>query len=152
ALCSGSQIERWRWWNIEFDQCADLDESDAADQIRALLEDSVRLQMRCDVPFGAYLSGGVDSSSVVTLLAKLGAGHIKTFTLVYDDDLPNKASDRHFARVVAERCGTEHHEHRLTFSDLTENIDHVVRSFDEPFSGVISTYFLTQSISRHVKV
>jgi asparagine synthase (glutamine-hydrolysing) len=152
AVCSGSEIDRRRWWNVEFDQCADLDESEAADQIRALLEDSVRLQMRSDVPFGAYLSGGVDSSSVVALLAKLGAGEIKTFTLVYDDNFPNKEEDRHFARVVAERYGTEHHEHRVTFADLPEKLDHVVRSFDEPFSGVISTYFITQSISRHVKV
>jgi len=152
AVCSGSQIERRRWWSVEFDQCADLDEHEAADQIRALLEDSVRLQMRSDVPFGAYLSGGVDSSSVVALLAKLGAGDIKTFTLVYDDNFPNKEEDRHFARAVAERYGTEHHEHRVTFADLPEKLDHVVRSFDEPFSGVISTYFITQSISRHVKV
>jgi asparagine synthase (glutamine-hydrolysing) len=152
AVCSGGEIERRCWWSVEFDQCADLDESEAADQIRALLEDSVRLQMRSDVPFGAYLSGGVDSSSVVALLAKLGAGEIKTFTLVYDDNLPNKEEDRHFARAVAERYGTEHHEHRVTFADLPEKLDHVVRSFDEPFSGVISTYFITQSISRHVKV
>jgi asparagine synthase (glutamine-hydrolysing) len=152
AVCSGAEIVRRRWWRIEFDQSVDLDESEAADQIRALLEDSVRLQMRSDVPFGAYLSGGVDSSSVVALLAKLGARDIKTFTLVYDDDFPNKEADRHFARTVADRYATEHHEHRVTFADLPEKLDHVVRSFDEPFSGVISTYFITQSISRHVKV
>jgi asparagine synthase (glutamine-hydrolysing) len=152
AVCTGGEIERRRWWRVEFDQCADLDESEAADQIRALLEDSVRLQMRSDVPFGAYLSGGVDSSSVVALLAKLGASKIKTFTLVYDDNFPNKEEDCHFARMVAQYYATEHHEHRVTFADLPENIDRVVRSFDEPFSGVISTYFITQSISRHVKV
>ena len=152
AVCSVDEIERRRWWNVDFDRCADLDESDAADQIRALLEDSVRLQMRSDVPFGAYLSGGVDSSSVVALLANLGASKIKTFTLVYDDNFPNKEEDRHFARLVARHYGTEHLEHRVTFTDLPEKIDHVVRSFDEPFSGVISTYFITQSISRHVKV
>jgi asparagine synthase (glutamine-hydrolysing) len=152
AVCSGGEIERRRWWRVEFDQCADMDERDAADQIRALLEDSVRLQMRSDVPFGAYLSGGVDSSSVVALLARLGASKIKTFTLVYDDNFPNKEEDQHFARVVAQRYETEHHEHRVTFTDLPEKIDHVVRSFDEPFSGVISTYFITESISRHVKV
>src|SRR6516225_6374668 len=152
ALCSGSQIERHRWWRPAFECIADIDEAEAAAEIRLLLEDSVRLQMQSDVPFGAYLSGGVDSSSVVALLAKLGAGDIKTFTLVYDDNFPNKEEDRHFARVVAERYGTEHHEHRVTFADLPEKLDHVVRSFDEPFSGVISTYFITQSISRHVKV
>ena len=152
AVCSDGSIERRRWWRIEFRQGPDMDEQEAAGQIRALLQDSVRLQMRSDVPFGAYLSGGVDSSSVVALLAKLGAGRIKTFTLVYDDDFPNKESDRRFARLVAERYGTEHHEHLVTFNDLPEKLDDVVRAFDEPFSGVISTYFLTQSIARHVKV
>src|SRR5262249_62104598 len=102
--------------------------------------------------FGAYLSGGVDSSSVVALLAKLRAGEIKTFTLVYDDNFPNKEEDRHFAGVVAEHYGTEHHEHCWTFAVLPETLDHVVPSFDEPFSGVLSTYFITQSISWHVKL
>jgi asparagine synthase (glutamine-hydrolysing) len=152
AVCSPGGIERRRWWRIEFDEQHHISEHDAAAEISALLEDSVRLQMRSDVPFGAYLSGGVDSSSVVALLAKLGVGEIKTFTMVYDDDFPNKEEDRRCARLVAERCGTEHHEHRVSFSDLPENIEHVIRSFDEPFSGVISTYFITQSISRHVKV
>ncbi len=123
AVCSDSSIERRRWWRVEFRQSADVDEHEAAGQIRALLQDSVRLQMRSDVPFGAYLSGGVDSSSVVALLAKLGAGRIKTFTLVYDDAFPNKENDRRFARLVAERYGTEHHEHLVTFNDLPEKLD-----------------------------
>ncbi len=152
AVCTGGNVERQRWWRVEFREGPDMDEREAAGQIRAVLEDSVRLQMRSDVPFGAYLSGGVDSSSVVALLAKLGAGRIKTFTLVYDDDFPNKENDRRFARMVAEQYGTEHHEHLVTFNDLPEKLDHVVRAFDEPFSGVISTYFITQSIAGHVKV
>ena len=152
AVYSGKDIERHLWWRVAFDERADLSEDEAAHQVRELIEDSVRLQMRSDVSFGAYLSGGVDSSLVVALLAKLGAADIETFTLVYDDDLPNKESDRHFARMVAERYGTRHREHRVVFADLPEKIDHVVRSFDEPFSGVISTYFITQSISEHVKV
>src|SRR5215470_548469 len=151
-VCSGVDIEHRRWWRAEPDQCTDMEEHEAAAKIRALLEDSVRLQMRSDVPYGAYLSGGVDSSSVVALLAKLGAGKIKTFTLVYEDHFSNKELDRRFARMVAQRCGTDHYEHRVTFTDLPEKIDHIVRSFDEPFSGVISTYFLTQSMSQHVKV
>ncbi len=108
--------------------------------------------MRSDVPYGAYLSGGVNSSSVVALLARLGHDRIKTFTLVYEDDFPKKDNDRRFARAVAEQYGTEHHEHLVRFNDLPEKLDHIIRSFDEPFSGVISTYFITQSISEHVKV
>jgi asparagine synthase (glutamine-hydrolysing) len=152
AVCSGGEIDRRRWWRAAFDRCTDMDEREAAARIRDLLEDSVRLQMRSDVPYGAYLSGGVDSSIVVAMLARLGAGKIKTFTLVYDDNFANKEEDRRFARAVAQRYDTEHCEHRVTFADLPDKIDHVVRAFDEPFSGVISTYFITQSISRHVKV
>jgi asparagine synthase (glutamine-hydrolysing) len=152
AVCSGRQVERRRWWQVRFEDHTDVPESAAAEHIRALLEDSVRLQMHSDVPFGAYLSGGVDSSSVVALLSRIGAGVIKTFTLVYEDDFPNKDSDRRFARMVAEQYGTEHHEHLVTFDDLPEKLDSIVCSFDEPFSGVISTHFITQSIADHVKV
>jgi asparagine synthase (glutamine-hydrolysing) len=152
AVCDGNTVERRRWWRLEFGNVSDVDEPEAARQIRALLQDSVRLQMRSDVPFGAYLSGGVDSSSIVALLVRLGAKQIKTFTMVYDDDFPNKDNDRRLARLVAQEYGTEHHEHRVTFNDLPEKLDQVVCAFDEPFSGVISTYFITQSIAQHVKV
>ena len=152
AVCAHGGVERRRWWNVNFDRSTEMDEQEAAGQIFSLLKDSVRLQMRSDVPFGAYLSGGVDSSSVVALLARLGASQIKTFTLVYDDDFPNKESDRRFARIVADQYGTDHHEHLVLFNDLPEKLDRIVGSFDEPFSGVISTYFITEAISRHVKV
>jgi asparagine synthase (glutamine-hydrolysing) len=152
AVCRDREIIRRHWWRPPFDQTADVDEVEAASEIRRLLQDSVRLQMRSDVPFGAYLSGGLDSSAVVALLAQQGAGKIKTFTLVYDDDFPSKDTDRRFARMVAERCGTEHYEHLVRFDHLPEQLDQVVRAFDEPFSGVISTFFITQSIAQHVKV
>jgi asparagine synthase (glutamine-hydrolysing) len=152
AICRGAEVIRRHWWRPSFERVADVDEVEAAGEIRRLLEDSVRLQMRSDVPFGAYLSGGLDSSTVVSLLARQGAGKIKTFTLVYEDEFREKESDRRFARMVAERCGTEHHEHLVKFDDLPEQLERIVRAFDEPFSGVISTFFITQSISQHVKV
>jgi asparagine synthase (glutamine-hydrolysing) len=152
AICRDSEIVRRHWWRPPFERVTDVDEAEAAIEIRRLLEDSVRLQMRSDVPFGAYLSGGLDSSGIVALLAQQVAGKVKTFTLVYEDDFPSKDNDRRFARVVAERYGTEHHEHLVKFDHLPEHLDNVVRAFDEPFSGVISTYFITQSIAQHVKV
>ncbi len=147
-----SRITTRRWWRIRFRENRAITEQDAAAQIRALLEDSVRLQMRSDVPVGAYLSGGVDSSSVVALMSGLGARNVKTFTLVYEDELPNKASDRAFAQQVSSMYGTEHHEQFVRFKDVPEKLDAILCAFDEPFSGVISTFFLTQLISRHVKV
>ena len=152
AVFDGRDVKRQRWWQADFSKRSDLNETDAASYIRELLHDSVQLQMRSDVPFGAYLSGGVDSSTIVALLATIGGRKLKTFTLVYNDDLLNKESDRIFARNVAEHFGSEHHEHLVTFDDLPDKLEDVVSAFDEPFSGVISTYFLTQSIAEHVKV
>jgi asparagine synthase (glutamine-hydrolysing) len=148
----GGKIALRRWWRLQFREDGALGEEEAAVRIRALLEDAVRLQMRSDVPVGAYLSGGVDSSSVVALMSGLGARNVKTFTLVYEDALPNKDRDRAFARQVSAMYETEHHEQLVRYQDVPENLDAILNAFDEPFSGVISTFFLTSLISRHVKV
>jgi asparagine synthase (glutamine-hydrolysing) len=148
---SGKALTR-RWWRVAFRENGAIGEQEAAERIRALLEDAVRLQMRSDVPVGAYLSGGIDSSSVVALMSGLGARNVKTFTLVYDDALPNKDSDRTFARQVSAMYQTEHHEKLVRYQDVPENLDAILGAFDEPFSGVISTFFLTELISHHVKV
>ncbi len=141
-----------RWWRIPFRENPSLTEEEAAAGIRALLDDSVRLQMRSDVPVGAYLSGGVDSSSVVALMTRAGANNVKTFTLVYEDGFDNKDADRRFAREVSRLYGTDHHEHVVTYADVPQYIDDIATAFDEPFSGVVSTFFVTQAIARHVKV
>lgn len=152
AVLEGGRLSLEHWWRLRFEETEEVDEDEAAARILELLEDSVRLQMRSDVPIGAYLSGGLDSSAVVALMSRLGAGNINTYTLVYEDELPNKDADRAFAREVAEQCGTRHHEQVVTAADIPSCIDDVLGSFDEPFSGVISTYFLTRRISQDVKV
>ncbi len=152
AVFDGGKLVRDIWWRIRFTENIGISESDAVTHIAELLEDSVRLRMRADVPFGAYLSGGVDSSSVVALMSKIGGNRVKTFALVYADEFQNKAADQTYARVVSERYGTEHHEYVLTFDDVMNSIDSVLDAFDEPFSGVTSTYFITRLISQHVKV
>lgn len=141
-----------RWWRLAYREDTTITEAEARAGIRQLLEDSVRLQMRSDVPVGAYLSGGVDSSSVVALMSRLGGNNVKTFTLVYDDGFPHKDADREFARKVSSQYGTEHHEHLVRFQDVPERLDAILAAFDEPFSGVISTYFITELIAKHVKV
>jgi asparagine synthase (glutamine-hydrolysing) len=108
--------------------------------------------MRSDVPFGAYLSGGVDSSSVVALMSRISGAKVMTFSLTYGDDVAHKAEDQRFARMVAKQYGTDHHEYRLSAAEAAESIEPVLHAFDEPFSGVTSTYFLTKLISKHVKV
>lgn len=152
AVLQDGVLHRERWWRLRFAEALHLDEATAAARIRALLTDSVRLRMRADVPFGAYLSGGLDSSSVVALMSSLGARRIKTFSLVYADDFAFKAADRRYAQLVSEMYDTEHYEYVLTGEEVARSAEAVLQAFDEPFSGVTSTYFLTQLIARHVKV
>lgn len=131
-------------------------EAEATSEIRRLLEDAVRLRMDCDVPYGAYLSGGVDSSAVTSLMARLHNQPVKTFCLGYADDalgqFKGKAQDIHYAREMSQRLGTEHHELIIDAAFFAAKMPEIVRSFDEPFSGTVSNFFLSILIHKHVKV
>jgi asparagine synthase (glutamine-hydrolysing) len=151
AMEGGAPTQRV-WWRPVFRENARLKEQEATARVRELLEDAVRLQMRADVPFGAYLSGGVDSSSVVALMSRISGRQVTTFSLVYSDDLDNKAADQKYARLVSQEFGTDHHEYVLSFREAADSIGAVLDAFDEPFSGVTSTFFITQLIAKHVKV
>lgn len=141
-----------KWWTIEFKEQEGRDEQEIQAHILELLDDAVRIRMRSDVPFGAYLSGGVDSSSVVALMSRHSSQPVKTFCLGYEDELKNKAADIYHARRVAEQYGSDHHEYVMSSTELLEDMPKVIRAFDQPFSGTTSTYFLSKLITRHVKV
>jgi asparagine synthase (glutamine-hydrolysing) len=151
-LFSRSQATPKRWWKIVFSENPCCDEEEVKARIMALLEDATRLRMRSDVPFGAYLSGGVDSSVVVALMSRYAGGPVKTFSLGYEDELKNKDADLYYARKVSESYGTEHHEYIMSCRELVEDVEDIIAAFDQPFSGTISTYFLSKLITRHVKV
>ena len=107
-----------------------------------------------DVPIGFFLSGGIDSSLSTALAAEVSRGPIQTFTLTYaqDSTTAGKEEDRRWARWVARRYGTEHHEETVSFSRFPESLRRILTCFDEPFAGVVSTYYLAELIGRHVKV
>ncbi|MBA4368367.1 MAG: asparagine synthase (glutamine-hydrolyzing) [Desulfobacterium sp.] len=145
-------IVKERWWKIRFQEREDWDEHDIQERILTLLEDATRLRMISDVPFGAYLSGGVDSSVIVALMARYSNQPVKTFTLGYEDELKNKEADLDHARKVSQAFRTEHHEYIMSWRELRDDIDKVIAAFDQPFSGTISTFFLSKLIAKHVKV
>jgi asparagine synthase (glutamine-hydrolysing) len=149
---SQGETARKRWWKIRFNEEKDAEELYVKQKLLSLLEDATRIRMISDVPFGAYLSGGVDSSAVVALMTKFCDKPIKTFSLGYEDELQNKEADLYYARQVAQAYRTEHHEYLMSYRELVEEIDNVIAAFDQPFSGTISTYFLTKLIAKHVKV
>jgi asparagine synthase (glutamine-hydrolysing) len=116
-----------------------------------LLSDAVRIRMRSDVPFGAFLSGGLDSSSIVSLMSKHSAFSVKTFTIGFD----NKDFDEsELAREVSEKFKTEHHRQTVLPGAFHEIIDKIAFHYDEPFgdSSAIPTDVVSRYASQKVKM
>lgn len=151
-IFSNGKIASKKWWKIQFNENENYDEEFVKEKILSLLEDSTRLRMISDVPFGAYLSGGVDSSSVVALMTRFADKPVKTFSLGYEGELKNKEADIYYARKVSQVYKTEHYEYIMSYKELLDDIENVIGAFDQPFSGTISTYFLSKLIKQHVKV
>ncbi|HEY2655285.1 MAG TPA: asparagine synthase (glutamine-hydrolyzing), partial [Solirubrobacteraceae bacterium] len=126
-----------------------LDEAGA--ELRRLLTDSVARRMVADVPIGALLSGGVDSSAVVATMAGLSPGRVATFTIGFDDQ--DGYDERPFARAVANRYGTDHHEF-VVRPNAVELVERLVWHHDQPFgdSSAIPTYLLAELTRSHVTV
>ena len=144
-----------RYWRLSFAPNGRVpDEREVADELLARMRRAVGRRLMSDVPVGFFLSGGIDSSLTTVLAAEQSAGPIKTFTLAYagGSTTEGKEQDRRWARWVAERYGTDHHEETIAVSGYPESIRKILGAFDEPFAGVVSTYFLSQRMARHVKV
>lgn len=127
-----------------------LTEERACAEIRDTFDESVRLRMIADVPLGAFLSGGIDSSLVVASMALQSSAPVKTFSIGFEEAEFNELP---YARQVAERYGTEHHE-IIVRPDAISLTERLMRHFDEPFgdSSAIPTYLVSEFAARHVKV
>jgi asparagine synthase (glutamine-hydrolysing) len=139
-----------RYWEPRFQAEINRRPEETAEELRALAADAVRRRLISDVPLGAFLSGGVDSSGVVGLMAEAAPASVKTFSIGFTskrfDELP-------YARMVAGRHRTEHHEQVVTPS-IEEMFDVVVNHYDEPFadSSAIPTLYLARMTRRKVTV
>ena len=143
-----------RYWNYRDVVLAGLEapiagEEEAVDALEAALLESVRGQAMADVPVGAFLSGGVDSSTVVALYRQVS--EVRTFTIGFEDTAFDEAPH---ARAVAARLGTEHHEAYVTAREAREVIPLLPRIYDEPFadSSQIPTYLVCRHARAQVKV
>ena len=128
------------------------DETIAAGRIDELLTDAVRLRMRADVEVGAFLSGGIDSSLVVALAARLTDKPLKTYCLVYEQEINEKSRDREMSRLVAAQCGTRHREVTLSPELLMTELPKIVAHYGQPNSAVISNWFISREMGRELKV
>lgn len=120
-------------------------------QLEDLLGDATRLRLRADVEVGAFLSGGIDSSLIVALMASRSASDVRTFTVGFDDVAYDESS---YAAAVAGHLGTCHTELRLSSGDAASTIPDLPRLYDEPFadSSQIPTFLVSRLAGRHVKV
>jgi asparagine synthase (glutamine-hydrolysing) len=150
---AGGRVKTGTYWKLPppcADETSGVSEEETCEEIRRLFDESVRLRMIADVPLGAFLSGGIDSSLVVASMARQSSQAVRTFSIGFDESEHNELP---WARMVAAQYKTEHHELIVRPSHV-ELVPRLVRQFDEPFadSSAIPTYLVSEFTAQHVKV
>lgn len=150
-IIDGSGAAVRRYWALEYDDNA-LSGKDAVEAVDASLRQSIQRQMISDVPLGAYLSGGIDSSLLVAIMAGFSELPVETFSIIWDSGAKN-FDERGYARFVAEKYRTNHHEF-LVKPDIEEVMDSIVGGFDEPFAddSAIPNYYIARETRKYVTV
>ena len=152
GIVKNRQFTIHQYWKPVQVQEQKLSEREWIERIRATLDESVKLRMiASDVPVAAMLSGGVDSSAVVASMSKQSSKPVDTFSVGFKDSPINELP---FARAVAERYHTRHHELELTFTHFTDTIQEIAQHFEEPFAdtSAVPTWYIAQAIHPHAKV
>lgn len=149
-LCEKGNIFVKRYWELDFNNKIIMSEDEYAEGILRELEEAVKLRVISDVPLGALLSGGIDSSAVVAIMARLSDKPIKTFSIGFEEE---KYSEIKYARIVAEQFKTEHHEF-IVKPNIIEILPELAWYYDEPFAdkSAVPSYYVAKEAGRHLKV
>ena len=148
--CQDGRITPRRYWQLG-PQCLNgYTQDDITEELRGRLQQAVEARLMTEVPLGAFLSGGIDSSAVVALMAKVTDQPVRTFSIGFDI---GKFNELDHARVVAKHCNTDHHE-LVVRPDAVRILPTLVRQCDEPFAdpSMIPTYYLAEMARQHVTV
>ncbi len=144
------QISTKRYWELPFTPTCQDDEVTAIERTRALLKDAVQVRLMSEVPLGAFLSGGIDSSLVVGLMSQMMSQHVKTFSIGFEEE---DYSELPYARKAARQFGTDHHEFFVR-PDLVSVLPELAWAYDEPFAdpSMLPTYYVSKLAREHVTV
>lgn len=147
----GGRVERiFRYWDLDPGQPCRLSFGDACEAMRELILEATRIRLVADVPLGAFLSGGVDSSVTVAAMARLTSQPVKTYAIGFDDA---RYDELPFARQVASHLGTDHHE-EICRPDAVDLLPRLVQHLGEPFadSSILPTFYVSRFARRDVTV
>jgi asparagine synthase (glutamine-hydrolysing) len=149
---------RWRkgeirieqYWSPDFSKKLDISEQEAGERAIEILREAVKVRLMSEVPLGAFLSGGIDSSAVVALMSEESSEPVKTFSIGFEEQ---DFSELHHARRVAEHVGADHHEF-IVRPDALELLPTLVEHYGEPYadSSAIPTYYVARETRKHVTV
>src|SRR2546428_4951425 len=144
------EVKTERYWQLNFSRKINISEAEAGERVVDLLRDAVRVRLMAEVPVGAFLSGGIDSSAVVALMAQESSEKVKTFSIGFEEQ---DFSELHHARRVAEYVGAEHHEF-IVRPDAMEILPTLVEHYGEPFadSSAIPSYYVSRETRKYVTV
>lgn len=143
-------IEVQRYWQPDFTKKLAMDEEEAGERTVEVLRDAVRVRLMSEVPLGAFLSGGIDSSAVVALMSQETSERVKTFSIGFDEQ---DFSELHHAQRIAEHVGADHHEF-IVRPDAVEVLPMLVEHYGEPYadSSAVPTYYVAKETRKHVTV
>ena len=145
------EIKTKRYWDFDYSPIVEIKtEVEYIEVLREKLKEAVRIRLISEVPLGAFLSGGVDSSAIVAMMSQILESPVKTFSIGFHEDGFNELK---YARIAAKHYNTEHHEFIVT-PDLVETIDEIVWHFDEPFAdpSALPTFMLSKMARDYVTV
>jgi asparagine synthase (glutamine-hydrolysing) len=139
-----------QYWDINFSSIPSKTEAEFIRDLKSTITSATKRRLISDVPIGAFLSGGVDSSGIVAIMAQQTTEPVKTCTIVFDDEKFNEAE---FAKIVAKQYNTEHYE-LAVHQNVADNLEHIVGFFDEPFAdpSLVPTFFVSELARKQVTV
>ncbi|MDD4899236.1 MAG: asparagine synthase (glutamine-hydrolyzing) [Candidatus Omnitrophica bacterium] len=144
------EIRIEKYWQPDYSKKINISEEEAAGEILRLLKEAVKIRLYSDVPLGAFLSGGIDSSTIVGIMSQLSSSRIKTFSIGFEESAYNELE---YARVIAKRFNTQHHEF-IVKPEALKVLPVLVERYGEPYadSSCIPTYYVAQQTKQYVTV